>query len=433
MHIIDPLPHRYFTTDEGIGGRIKVRPEDFIVEEIPLYEPVGEGEHLYLRVKKRGVSHGELLSRVRRKFGVSERAIGYAGMKDKQAVTSQTISVHVREDPPDLGFDHDRIVVVWASRHRNKIKRGHLVGNRFSIRIREVDPLAAPAARRTLGHLEQEGVPSYFGEQRFGYRCNNHRIGGMLLDGDWSAAAAELLGTGGSPFPEYQRERRDLFDAGRYAEAARLWTPADRCELITINALARGAEEGKALRAIGGTMLQFWTSALVSAVFNRVLDQRIDDDAADVLKDGDLAWKHDSRAVFRVTPDALADRDLAGRLARLEVSPSGPLWGPGMIEPTGDARGTERAALAAAGTTTERITSRPLSPDGGRRPFRAKIEHVEVEGGIDEHGPFVHVVFDLPRGMYATVVLREIMKDGSRTQTGGAAASGARRGRGPGW
>ena len=161
-----------------------------------------------------------------------------------------------------------------------------------------------------------------------------------------------------------------------------------------------------------------------------MLDQRIDDGAADVLKDGDLAWKHDSRAVFRVTPDALADGDLAGRLARLEVSPSGPLWGPGMIEPTGDAGRIERAALAAAGTTVERITSRPLSPDGGRRPFRVKIDNVAVDGGIDDHGPFVHVAFDLPRGTYATVVLREIMKDESLTQIGGDAANGAREGRG---
>ena len=75
-----PLPGRYLTTTPGIGGRIKERPEDFVVEEIPRYEPCGEGEHLYLRIQKTGVGHSELLSCLRRGFGVPESAIGYAGM-----------------------------------------------------------------------------------------------------------------------------------------------------------------------------------------------------------------------------------------------------------------------------------------------------------------------------------------------------------------
>jgi tRNA pseudouridine13 synthase len=135
MLIASPLPQRFLTDDEGIGGRIKVRPADFLVEEIPAYEPSGAGEHLYLGVEKMSVAHGELMAAIRKHFGVREKAIGYAGMKDKQAVTRQVLSVHVLEDPPTLDITHDRIRILWAKRHVNKLRRGHLKGNRFSIRI----------------------------------------------------------------------------------------------------------------------------------------------------------------------------------------------------------------------------------------------------------------------------------------------------------
>ena len=80
MRITDPLPQRFLTQTPGVGGRIKLRPEDFLVDEIPLYEPEGTGEHLYLGIQKTNVSHGEMMSCLRRQFGVREFAIGYAGM-----------------------------------------------------------------------------------------------------------------------------------------------------------------------------------------------------------------------------------------------------------------------------------------------------------------------------------------------------------------
>ena len=147
MRILNPLPRRFLTEAEGIGGRIKVRPEDFLVNELPLYEPCGRGEHLYLQVQKTGVAHGELISKIQRHFGVSEGAIGFAGMKDKVAITGQTISVHLLADPPSVDLDDERIQVVEATRHTNKLRRGHLAGNRFSVRMREVDPLKAPVVK----------------------------------------------------------------------------------------------------------------------------------------------------------------------------------------------------------------------------------------------------------------------------------------------
>lgn len=411
MRIESPLPHRYFTDADGIGGRIKLRPEDFIVDEIPLYEPCGEGEHLYLRVQKIGVSHGELLSFLRRQFNVTNAEIGYAGMKDKHAVTRQTVSIHLHEDPPSTEIEHDRITVLWADRHRNKIKRGHLRGNRFSVRVREVDPLKAPLVARTLRRLERIGVPGYFGSQRFGYRHNNHRLGAMLLLEDFDGMIAELLGTGGSWFPAHQRERRELFDQGRYDEAQLLWSTADRSEIIAIKKLAAGAPAEAAIRAIGNITLNFFASSLMSAAFNRVLDRRIDEGLADQLIAGDLAWKHDSRAVFPITLAELESGELDDRLARFEISPSGPLWGDGMRSTSGRVAEIEQEALEATGVSRHVMMSSRWRPEGGRRPFRVPIVNTDIESGIDDHGPYIALKFDLPRGAYATIALREIMKN----------------------
>ena len=409
--IHNPLPQQYLTTDPGIGGQIKVRPEDFLVDELPLYEPQGEGEHLYLGVEKTNVAHGELLSCLRRHFNVPERSIGFAGMKDKVGVTRQTVSIHLPQDPPNVEVQHQRIKVMWATRHRNKLRLGHLAGNRFSIRIRNVNPLKAPMAMRTLRRLEQCGVPNYFGTQRFGYRRNNHLVGAALLRSDWSTMANLLLGTIGENFPEYQRHRRELFDTGRHQEAAELWTAADRSERIAATRLAQGKSFKDACLAIGPTALSFWHSALQSAIFNRVLDHRIEDQSLDQLIEGDLAWKHATRGIFRVTDQELASGELPARLEAMEISPSGPLWGRGMMQAAGRTSEIEREALDASGLDFNMVTANPRSPEGARRPLRVPLRDPMIESGIDEHGEYVRVAFDLPRGAYATIVLRELMKN----------------------
>ena len=411
VRIDNPLPQRYLTDAPGIGGVIKVRPQDFLVEELPLYEPGGDGEHLYLRIEKSGVSHGELISCLRRHFGVPAWAIGFAGMKDKHAVTRQTVSIQLPgREPPAGPIEHERINVLWAARHTNKIKIGHLVGNRFAIRVREVDPLKVTVVRKQVTELQRSGMPNYFGRQRFGYRVNNHRIGLALLQRDWTGLLAELLGTAGPPFPEYQRERRELFDQGRYKEAAALWTPSDRNELTVINALCSGRSPDDASRTVGRGALSFWMSSLQSAVFNRVVDRRLDDRELAVLREGDLAWKHDNGSVFAVTADERAGRELTRRLDALEISPSGPLWGAGMTRAAGEVAERELEALESMGVTLNHLEAWKDRFKGARRPLRVPLHDTAIESGVDEHGGYIRLAFELPRGAYATVLLREIMK-----------------------
>ena len=411
--VVNPLPQRYVTTDGGIGGRIKVRPEDFLVEELPLYEPEGVGEHLYLGIEKTEVAHGELMSCIRRHFNVTDKAIGFAGMKDKMGVTRQMVSVHLIGEPPSVEIPHKRIRVLWAKRHRNKLRMGHLAGNRFNIRIRDVEPVQVDAARRTLDRLHATGVPNYFGAQRFGYRCNNHLIGAAFLKGDWRGLLEQLLGSTGAILPEYQRQRRELFDAGKHAEAAELWTVADRAERIACQALARGRKNKDACVRIGENALSFWVSALQSAIFNRVLDHRLEQGLFNAFVQGDVAFKHDSRGMFSITANELAGSELAQRLAAKEISPSGPLWGRGMMAaaPGSAVEVTERDALTALGASIELMTEGNRAPEGTRRPLRVMLTNPRLDTGSDEHGSFIGVSFDLPRGAYATVVLREIMKN----------------------
>lgn len=413
----DPLPRGYVTEAHGaggagVGGRIKVRPEDFLVDELPLYEPSGRGEHVYLGIEKNRVSHGELVATLSRRFHVRPDAVGFAGMKDKHGVTRQTVSIHLIDDPPSTDLGHERIKVLWASRHRNKLRRGHLRGNRFSIRIRDVEPTKAPLVAQQLRRLEAVGVPCSFGPQRFGYRRNNHLIGRSLVLQRWVEALDELLGSGGSTFPEYQRERRLLYDDGRFDEAAALWTPADRAELIAIKALAKGQPPMKACRAVGRTTFSFWISALQSAMFNHVLEQRLERGDLAWIEEGDVMWKHANGRVFTLTADEVDDPEIHRRLEAFEISPTGPLWGDEMIEPRGATRALEEEALRAYGFTRETFLGSPRVPNGARRPLRASLRNVEVDGGVDEHGGYIRTAFDLPPGTYATVVLREVMRNG---------------------
>lgn len=398
----------YLTADEpGIGGSIKQRPEDFIVDEQPLYDAGGRGDHLYLLVEKRRRLTTDVVRILADHFKVPWDSIGYAGLKDKHAITRQWFSIEHVTEAQAAAFSDEHIEILTAVRHTNKLKRGHLRTNRFDIRIRDVEPTAAVRAGRILNHLARVGAPNFVGEQRFGYRFDNHLQGRYLLLDQPQDFLDQLLGKPmESEAPINQRARR-AYDEGDYAVALDLWPTVHRFERQALGPLSRGASPRKAVRNIDKPHRMLLISAFQSAIFNRLLNDRLQANLLNRLVVGDVAVKHDTGGRFEV-------RDLEAeqpRCDRFEISPTGPMWGKDMKRATGEVAEWEAAALAEAGVTEQDLVQSPCAPTGSRRAFRMPIHDPQIGGGADEHGPYVHLSFELPRGCFATVVLREIMKN----------------------
>jgi len=332
-------------------GVIKEKPEDFVVDEIPLYEPSGEGEHLYVRFTKRGLTTDQVVRAVARAMNVHPRDVGVPGLKDKVGITTQTISLPV---PPSMRLDPsfverarslaiDGVTIREVKKHGNKLRTGHLGGNMFAIVVRDVETARAHEAVSILERIGREGAPNAFGSQRFGREGDNAERARSWLRGEWS-----------------------------------------------------GPRDGRARR--------FLWSSLQSAIFNDVLERRIADGTWTTPLAGDLLQKEDSGGLF-LCADVQADR---ARAERGEVSPTGPLPGMKMRAPEGLV-----AALELDVTTKWLGDSFNFEPvrqlgEGTRRALRVLVRDMRVEVDPQNDGEqrsSVRVYFVLPKGAYATTVL----------------------------
>jgi tRNA pseudouridine13 synthase len=167
----------------GIGGQMRTLPEDFQVEERPLYLPCGEGEHLYIKITKRLLSTPDLVLRLSSALGVKAQAIGVAGLKDARAVTTQMISLlGVTPDRLDrVKLDEQLLSLEVLGRHRNRLRPGHHAGNHFRLVIRDVAAHARETVPLVTDMLARRGVPNYFGPQRQGRSGQNYQTGAELL------------------------------------------------------------------------------------------------------------------------------------------------------------------------------------------------------------------------------------------------------------
>ncbi len=173
----------YLTADvPPAGGLFKAVPEDFEVDELPAYEPsaeVGSDEHLFLWVEKRGRSTPDVAKLIARHVGAQERDVSWAGLKDRQGITRQYLCLPSKFEAKLAGFEAHGVTILRTARHRNKLKSGHLKGNRFSLVIRDVTDVGA--AKATLERLKTFGIPNYFGDQRFGRDGENAAKGKAIL------------------------------------------------------------------------------------------------------------------------------------------------------------------------------------------------------------------------------------------------------------
>lgn len=385
----------------GTGGGIKESAEDFRVEEIPLYAPCGEGEHLYLEVEKTGLTTHELVRRLAHALKVREGEIGYAGLKDARATTRQTLSVPGVAAEQALEAHIDGAEILSARRHRNKLRLGHLAGNRFAIRIRDCEPDAAARARAILERLAREGAPNFFGEQRYGALGTTHRIGRAILAADFEAAAALIVGEPQAIRNERWREAAELYREGEIEKALESLPGRMRTERSLLRALLAGNDHRRAVLRLPRKMLRLYLSACQSLLFDRLVAGRID--SLGLLRTGDLAIKHENGACFLVE-DAVAEQE---RADRFEISPTAPLFGHKVRLAAGAVGETEKNLLAAEGLSAESFAlGRGLSMPGERRAVRVPLD----DHRVTDEGDALLVAFSLPRGSYATSVLREITK-----------------------
>jgi tRNA pseudouridine13 synthase len=310
-----PLP--WITADlPGAGGRVKGAPEDFRVDELPAYAPSGAGPHLYLRVEKAGWTTRDAVRELARRLGVADRDVGVAGLKDRHAVTTQWLSFPVPRDPDPATLAAEGLRVLEVSRHGNKLRTGHLRGNRFAVAVRGGDPGRARAAAAALA---VRGLPNFFGAQRFGAGGRNAEVGRAILQGRLAD-------------PEAARAARDRF------------------------------------------LRRLCISAWQSALFNRWLAARIADGLFATALAGDVMKKLDTGGVFDCE-DAATD---GARVERFEISPAGPMFGHAMRPAGGAAEEREAALLAADGVTAADLARGRGEAEGTRRAARLPVQ-VAVE------------------------------------------------------
>ncbi len=399
---MDHAAQRYLTAGlPGIGGEIKAEFEDFRVEELPLYTPSGEGEHTFFEIQKAGLSTFEAVRRIAEALGVAPNSIGYAGLKDARAITCQTLSVHRVSPERVLALDLPDIRVLWAEQHRNKLKIGHLRGNRFTIRVRGVDEADLPASQAILDVLTRRGVPNYYGPQRFGIRGDSARLGRAVIRRDVEKFVKELLG---GPHPnesELVQRARVHFDGGQWPAALSLFPANMAGERRALRALIESqGNYQRAYAAVSKRLKVFLLSAYQSELFNRVMDARLE--TLDQVFEGDLAVKHPGRSIFRVEDEAAEQP----RAARFEISPTGPIFGFKMMQASGAQGALEASILDSEGLTLQDFrVERGLQAQGTRRALRFPIHEPKLwyEDGL-------MLQFWLWRGCYATTVLAELMK-----------------------
>jgi tRNA pseudouridine13 synthase len=399
----------FLTTEfPGIGGVIKACDEDFFVEEQPLYEPCGSGTHTYLLMEKQGMGTREALSAIARALSIRHRDIGYAGLKDAHAVTRQWISIeHIPwERIESLSIPQIRILKIM--RHTNKLKPGHLAGNRFVIRLRRPGlslEQAAITAKQVLAVLGKKGVPNFFGVQRFGLLGTNHLLGRAVVFNQAETYMDLFLGRAQEMTDIV--EARALYDRGDYQNALGAWPQNSIDQRRTLGLLIKaGGKKNKAFKRVDKRLKSFFVSAYQSWLFNRVLAMRMPD--IDRILQGDMAYKHSHGACFSVE-DAQLEQP---RCDRFEISPTGPLLGQRTVRLTGPAGAIENPILDEEELGEEEFKRmQTFGAPGGRRPLRFQPRHTDVAIGSNQDGSYLMIRFELDAGCYATTVMAEIMKN----------------------
>jgi tRNA pseudouridine13 synthase len=333
----------------GVGGRIKAFPEDFEVEEIPAYQPSGAGDFLYLWIEKRGMGAEYFVRQIAKRLGIASGEVGTAGLKDRHAVARQMVSVPAAVEGRIQDLEGDGIRVLSVSRHGNKLRPGHLHGNRFRILIRDASSSAHETLSPIIKAIQDRGLPNFYGSQRFGKDGETLHIGLALL-----------------------RKEQPIVVGGRKLSV--------RSPFLKKLAL----------------------SAAQAALFNHYLARRLTDGFLSQVLPGDVLAKVPFGGMFVTTDVAVEQRRFDAR----EIVSAGPIFGRKTFPAAGDAALREQATLEAFGFSPSSFGGFGKLVQGTRRHNIVYLNDLaatsEAEG--------LRLTFTLPAGSYATILLREFMK-----------------------
>lgn len=338
-----------------LKGQLKQSPTDFRVDEILGFEPDGVGAHCLFLIEKTGITTGQMLGLLSKLSGVAERDIGFCGMKDKLAVTTQWVSLpltpsYSAENPPDwIEALPDHLNVLRWNRHRKKLRRGNHRGNRFSITIRHVIG-DDPEFSQRLARVGGQGFPNYFAEQRFGHAGSNY-------------ALLEKLG---------------------HISKTRSINRADR---------------------------NWGISTLRAEIFNRVLSDRLSQNTEARATLGDLARLAGTNSWFLVVNEGVINTQQ--RIDEKDIWLTGPLWGEGPSPARESIQADEtkiaEEVLSSHGAENWFNHLRNWRVEHDRRALMAPVTDLQCEEKTEEGGRILQLSFSLESGSYATALLRELI------------------------
>jgi tRNA pseudouridine13 synthase len=335
---------------------LKQRPEDFVVHEIMDFQPSGEGEHLWIWAEKKGQNSEWLRQQLAKRFNLPIQAVGMSGKKDRQAVSRQWFSLHLPgKQTPDLSqLNLPGVHVLQQARHAQKLKMGSHVGNQFQITLRNLQGLPREKLQdeieTRLKQIQQYGAPNYFGEQRFGHGLSNLEQADKLLRGKLRNVPKHLKGL--------------------YYSAARSW------------------------------------------MFNHVLSQRLSQNALSEHLLGDVYLTNSDSRPLLPPQNATQDELLARQSQALQQGwqTTAPLAGDGSLGTQSDALALEEAVFSPFTQWIGSLQRARIRTD--RRAIQLKPENLSWQWHTTDGQTDLTLTFVLPKGSFATAVIREIVRSG---------------------
>lgn len=412
---------------------------DFVVQEIPLYAFSGSGEHRILKVRKKSLSTFELLSIIAKAFNLPPKSIGYAGLKDKHATTTQYLSLPAKSSQnfhaifERLAKEYE-IKLLDSTLHSNKLRLGHLKGNRFFVRLKKLTPANAKKLESTLAHIAQNGFPNFFGFQRFGINGDNYLLG-LSLSQRKNAQISPYLSLLAQLHPSLANPQNPLFHTKRYSRTmqeffissyqsflfngwlqariqlsawAREFSPKELQQLAQHYGKLESQDPLKSPTNLESTFappletsLQSAQNACIATLCARflqslpkvALESLCAQSQAFTLLDGDLCCHYPYGKLFTLDSATQAECE---RFSQQGFSPTGALSGQNLKAPSTLAGQLEQSFLA------------PIPAPSSRR--YAWVWASEVEFCYKPEVAQAELHFSLPSGAYATSFLEQVLK-----------------------